>query len=431
MENLTAAYDEYRAIVTAWLSSPQFYIQLAAIGAAVALAVLGASFLRSRTSAHVGPSRGPWRAFRLFLRRIQGLFLPILAVLLLGIAVDISMAMVERSWLIRVAQSLAVVFLLYSIITRFIDDWLITSLLKWIGIPLATLYVFGWLDDLTLYLDGIGIRVGNLNLSAYAIGRTVFFGIILFWLGRISSSTGKRAIRKNPQLDVGTREVAAKLFEVALFLLIAIVLLQVMGVSLTALAVFGGAFGIGLGLGLQQIAANFISGIIILLDRSITIDDYIELEDGRAGVLRELNMRYATLETYDGKDIMVPNETFITTAFTNWTHKDPRQRYNLDFSVAYKTDIPAMLAMVREVVASHPQVLQPPDVPEYDAPDAEIKSFGESGIDIEVEFWIKGVDEGPNGVGADLRLMIWMALKEHGIEMPFPQREVTILGRQE
>lgn len=431
MEVFRTWIEESRVALAAWLTSPQFYVQLAAIVAAVSLAGLAASILRSKAAIPEAPDTGPWLAFRRFLHRAQDLFFPILAVLLLGVAVDVGMEMVGRTWLIRLAQSLAVVALLYSIITRFIHDWLVTGLLKWVGIPLATLYAFGWLDDLTTYLDGISIQVGNIHVTAYAIGRTFFFGIILFWLGRISSSTGKQVIRANPRLDVPTREVAAKLFEVGLFVVLAIILLQVMGVNLTALAVFGGAFGIGLGLGLQQIAANFISGIIILLDRSITINDYVELEDGRAGVIRELNMRYATLTTYDGKDIMVPNETFVTTAFTNWTHHDPRQRYNLEFSVAYRTDIPAMLTIVRDVVASHPQVLQPPDVPDYDAPDAEIHSFGDSGINIEVEFWIVGVDEGPNGVCADLRLMIWMALREHGIEMPFPQREVTILDRPE
>ncbi|MEL0018295.1 MAG: mechanosensitive ion channel domain-containing protein, partial [Rickettsiales bacterium] len=142
------------------------------------------------------------------------------------------------------------------------------------------------------------------------------------------NATGQRVIRTQEKLDPGTREVAAKLFEIGVFVLIFLLLMNVMGIDLTALAVFGGALGVGLGFGLQQIASNFISGIIILLDRSIAIGDYIELEDGRTGTLRELTMRSATLETFDGKDIMVPNEKFITTAFTNWTHNNKRQRYS-------------------------------------------------------------------------------------------------------
>ena len=115
----------------------------------------------------------------------------------------------------------------------------------------------------------------------HTVARVLIFGSILFWLGRISNDTGKQYIRKQENIEVGTREVFAKLFEIGLYFLIFILLLQVMGISLTALAVFGGALGVGLGFGLQAIAANFISGIIILLDRSLTVGDYIELEDGR------------------------------------------------------------------------------------------------------------------------------------------------------
>jgi small-conductance mechanosensitive channel len=249
----------------------------------------------------------------------------------------------------------------------------------------------------------------------------------LFWLGRLSNATGQRVIRGHEALDASMREVIAKLFEIGLFVAIFMLLLQVMGLDLTALAVFGGALGIGLGFGLQQIASNFVSGIIILLDRSITIGDYIELEDGRTGHLRALNMRSATLQTFDGKDIVVPNERFITTSFTNWTHRDSKQRYEVKFSVAYETDLPPMLDMVRDVVSQHPQVFSGPGFTEDEQPDVEIESFGDSAINIKIEFWMEGVDDGPNRVGADLLLMIWSALREHGITMPFPQREVRIL----
>jgi len=205
------------------------------------------------------------------------------------------------------------------------------ALLKWVGLPVAVLYSLGWLSDVTQHLDSISFAVGNINLSVYTILRTLVFGFILFWLGRLSNTTGKRVIRAQKALDPGTREVAAKLFEIAILVVVFLLLLNVMGIDLTALAVFGGALGVGLGFGSQQISSNFISGIIILLDRSLTIGDHIQLEDGRSGTLRELSMRSATLETYDGKDIMVPNEKFITTSFANWTHNNKMQRYPINF----------------------------------------------------------------------------------------------------
>ncbi len=351
-----------------------------------------------------------------------------MAALVLGIATPISVDLLGEAWLVRAAQGLAFIFLVYSLAKHFITNQTIVLILKWLGVPIALLYMFGWLDDLIGHLESVSFEIGNIQVSLYAIVRTFIFGVILFWFGRLSNSTGQRVIRSQSALDAGTREVIAKLFEIGLFALIFVLLLNVMGIDLTALAVFGGALGVGLGFGLQQIASNFISGIIILIDRTITIGDYIELEDGRAGKLRELTMRSATLETFDGKDIMVPNERFITTAFTNWTHHNKKQRYSLNFQVAYGTDLEKLFEIVRDVVASHPKVLSGDDIPIAERPDAEIENFGDSGIDILVEFWMEGIDDGENRVGADLLLMIWTALQAHGIEIPFPQREVRVLG---
>ena len=210
--------------------------------------------------------------------------------------------------------------------------------------------------------------------------------------------------------------------------LVALLLLNVMGINLTALAVFGGAVGVGLGFGLQAIASNFISGIIILLDRSLTIGDYVELEDGRTGIVRELGMRSTTLETFDGKDIMVPNEKFIVESFTNWSHQHGKQRYRVDFSVAYDTDIRKLVELVKEVVASHPQVMSGEELPIEERPDCEIDSFGDSGVNMFVEFWMEGIDDGKNRVGGDLLLMIFEAMRDNGYVIPFPQREVRGLN---
>src|SRR5690606_30235213 len=128
-----------------------------------------------------------------------------------------------------------------------------------------------------------------------------------------------------------------------------------------------------------------------------------------------------------GKDIMVPNEQFINTSFTNWTHKNTKQRYSLEFQVAYKTDLHALFDMIRDVVASHPQVISGKEATEEELPDAEIKEFADSGVTILVEFWMDGIDDGENRVSADLLLMIWDKLQEHNIEMPYPQREIRIL----
>ncbi len=431
MKWLTERAEEIWQTVLTHLGSPGFYAQIGIVVAALLIAWLATALITARVKIfREEPQPGKLYEFRTLLHNIHELLMPVMAVVALGVAIPISANTAGETWLVRAAQGVSFIFLVYSFARHFINNTTIILFLKWIGIPIALLFTAGLLDDVTTYLDGISIEIGNIRVTLFAVLRTLIFGVLLFWLARVSNATGQRIIRTQPALDVSTREVIAKLFEIGLFVLIFLLLMNVMGIDLTALAVFGGALGVGLGFGLQQIASNFVSGIIILLDRTITIGDFIELEDGRSGTLRELTMRSATLETYDGKDIMVPNERFITTAFVNWTHNNQKQRYPLHFQVAYGTDLEKMFEIVREVVASHPKVLSGDDLPIAERPDAEIESFGDSGINILVEFWMEGIDDGDHRVGGDLLLMIWTALKANDIEIPFPQREIKILGNE-
>lgn len=398
-------------------------------GAAVLVALLIGLVVRSRVRGFAAePNAGPLLYLRTMLYRTRNLAAPALSVLLLGVAIEVCVAAVGQSWLVQMAQSVAMVVLLYRVIANFVENPLVASLFRWLVIPVETLRGFGWLDEVSAWLDAIAlVDIGSIRISLLALGRTLVAGGVLFRLGSLLNAFGKEAIRNLHTLGVGTRELIIKLFQIGLYAGIFLLLLGAMGINLTALAVFGGALGIGLGFGLQKIAANFISGIIILFDRSITPGDYIGFDDGRAGTLRELNMRSATLETFDGKDIIVPNEQFITLSFVNWTHNNKKQRYSLEFSVAYKTDLRVVLQLVKEVVAQHPKVLSGPELPIEERPDAEISSFGDSGVNILVEFWMLGIDDGENRVRADLLLMIWDVLKENAIEIPFPQRDVRIV----
>lgn len=417
------------ATLSEWVTTPQFYIQVGLILVSILLTYIFSGIVRSSVSVfHAEPAPGSFIKLRSTLYRCRSLISPLLLLFLTGIAVSVADTNFEQSWLIRAARSVAFINLLFVFASNFLPRGTMRMLTIWIGIPIATVHVFGWLDNVTGYLDTVSLTVGDIHISLYALARTLVFGAVLFWLGRTSNTAGKQAIRKQENLDAGTREVLAKLFEIALYVIVFLLLLQVMGINLTALAVFGGALGVGLGFGLQQIASNFISGIIILLDRSVQIGDFIELEDGRSGQLRDLNMRYGVIETFDGKDVMIPNETFITSSYTNWTHKDPKQRYPLNFQVAYSTDLDLLFDNIREICAAHPKVISGNDIPIALRPDAEIAGFGDSGIDILVEFWMEGIDDGENRVGADLLHSIWRSIQEHGMEIPFPQREVRILN---
>jgi small-conductance mechanosensitive channel len=419
---------DYAGQLMTWLSSPEFYWQMGMVIVAVVLAYsLSLILKRNTTLLREPPKEGALLFLRNGIYQTRELLFPLFCVMLLSIAIEISDFSIKQSLWVRIAEGLAIILMVYSLITRFVRNVFIESLLKWVAIPIAILQVFGWLDNVVSYLESLYFEAGNIKVTAYGVVRVLIFGLILFWLGRITNRFGQKLIRQQEKLDLGTREVFSKLFQVTLFVFIFILLLQIMGINITALAVFGGALGVGLGFGLQAIASNFISGIILLLDRSLAVGDYIELADGRKGTIRELNMRSTLLETYDGKDIMVPNEQFITTSFTNWTHKNKKQRYSIDLQVAYSTDLHALFDLLRHVVSSHPKVLCGDDIPIEERPDAEIKDFGESGVNILIEFWMEGIDDGENRVGADLLLMIWDALKENHIEIPFPQRDVRIV----
>ena len=285
------------------------------------------------------------------------------------------------------------------------------------------------MNEIIHTLQSLAFDLGILSFSLYDIIRVCLIGLVVLLIARLINNYGKKLIKRQKHLDVRTKEVLSKVYEVIIFCIVALMLLNILGINLTTLAVFGGAVGVGLGLGLQSIASNFISGIIILLDNSITIDDYIEINADQKGFVREFRMRYTVLETYDGKDIVVPNETFISSTFINWSHKDPKQRYRVDFSVAYDTDVRAMVELIKEAVGAHPQVINGNKYPIEERPDCEIDSFGDSGINMFVEFWILGIDDGKNRVGGDLNLIILETLKNNGIEIPFPQREVKIISQ--
>jgi len=407
--------------LVAWLISPQFYAQVGGIILAIIIAKKVAKELQTRVSwfAEEPNKKSKFAKVRGYFYAVRSLLFAALCYVLLSIAAQVVSAAFGADWLVRIALSVSVVFLVYNIINLFITHPLIRQLLLFICIPIATLQAFGWLDETIEFLDSLEFVAGNIRLSLYFLIKTAIVGGFFFWLGSTSNKSGQNMIRSQKSLDVSTQELIAKGFQIALFAGIFILALQVLGLDLTALAVFGGALAVGIGFGLQQIASNFISGIILLIERTLTVGDFIELEDGRSGVLKELNMRSATLETYDGKELMVPNEKFITGVFINWTRDDPRQRYEVDFSVSYETDITGLPEMIVAAVSKHPGVLQDPE-----EPDCELRGFSDGAINFGLEFWIEGIDDGKNRISADLLTIIWQTLRENDIKMPLPQRVV-------
>jgi small-conductance mechanosensitive channel len=413
-----AYVQPYLDMLIGWLTSPQFYAQVGAIIAAVLIGrFIAAQIVKRVPLLSAEPTEGKLLRYRQLFYSCRDLLKPLLVVVALAIAAAICDAAVGSSWLVRIAQSAAVISLLYAVINRFIAHPVINAAARWIGLPVAALLVFGYFDETIAWLDTVALQAGNIRISALAIAKALFFGGMFFWLGRISSNAGQSAIRRQESVDVQTREIAAKGVELLVFAVVLLLLLNVLGLDLSTLALFSGALGVGLGFGLQQIAANFISGIIILLERSLKVGDFIELEDGRTGTLRDINMRSSRLATFDGKDIMVPNERFITTRFVNWTQEDSRQRYEASFVVKPDTNVPDVKRVVEAALAGYKPILSDPEPVSCD-----IARFGEFGIHFTVKYWVDGLDEGKNSFSSDVLMLIWQALKSAGINMAFRER---------
>jgi len=413
MDDVKALGKKVLDKIIGWLTSIPFLAQVGAIVLAIFLSPIIGGSLRKRIFLFRDE---PKESAKLKVVRVRAIIL--VALLALSAIILKAMPVAGQDWLVKLAQGAAVVFLLYRVIKTFLPNPLIQKLALWIIIPLAVLMVFGFYDNLIDGLKGTTLMtMGDTPITAMTMVRLAIFGSIFFYLGNFSNAKGQTAIRSQEGLDAGVREIVAKLFQIALFITMFVLILSTAGIPLSGLVVIFSAVGLGIGFGLQPIAANFISGLIILFDRSVQVGDFVVLGDGQEGHVEAINMRSTTVETTDGKDIMVPNTTFTENAYENWTHTDPRQRYEVYFTVAYDTDIDTLEDMLIPAVSKHPSVLQEPE-----EPDLELREFGDHGINFAIEFWCSGIDDGPNKFTSDLNFIVWRTLKANNIEMPLPQR---------
>ena len=410
--------------ILGWLTSVKFLAQVGAIFAAYIISPIIAKILRKRIFLfREKPAENiKLKIARDYIYRIGALLRPIILVgllILFGLILK-NVPAAGDTWLVKIAQSLAVAFLLYKAIKEFIKNDLFQKVAIWTAIPLALIMLFGYYDDLIKALDSVAVmQMGGKPITLMTIILLVLFGSIFFKLGNVANAKGQTAIRSQEGLDVATKEVVAKIFQIILFGIVFIMVLGAAKVPLSGLVVIFSALSLGIGLGLQPIAANFVSGMIILFDRSVRTGDYVVLPDGQEGFVEAINMRNTVVETTDGKDIMVPNTKFTEDAYENWTHKDPRQRYEVHFTVAYDTDMDSLEDLIIPEFLKHPSVLTEPEMP-----DLEFREFGEHGAKMAVEFWCSGIDDGENKFTSDLNFIVWRILRDNKIEIPYPQMVV-------
>ena len=407
-----------------WLTTPSFLVQLGALFLAYILAPILSKIMSKRVFLFrdLPANDAKFKVIRDYLYRSREFLRAVFLVVLLSLLAIVVKAAFDQDWLLKLAQGLAVVFLLYKVIKTFVSNTLVQKLAIWILIPLALLMVFGKFDELLKFLDTLSLGSGENPISALTLIKLGIFGSAFFWLGNFSNEKGQSALRDQESLDDGIRAIVAKFLQILIFGAAAIMAMSAAGIGMGGLVVIFSAMSLGIGLGLQPVAANFVSGMILLFDRTVRVGDFVVLPDGQEGHVEAINMRSTTVETTDGKDIMVPNTTFIENSYENWTHKDPRQRYEVYFTVSFDTDIDMLEDILIPAISEHPSVLQEPE-----EPDLELREFGDYGIKFAIEFWCSGIDDGPNKFTSDLNFIVWRTLKKHNIEIPFPQRVIRTI----
>ena len=410
--------------VLGWLASPAAWSQFALL----ALAWIAALVLSRRLSALVSRLLAPRAAKGGIIGTALGfglsflpLLLPLIAYGLTAVGEGVTRSLFGSGEVIAFGKRVFLFFAARILLQEVLTEPFLRLLGKYVLIPVAALYALGVLDDIGARLEETRITLGNIQFSVMALIRGVIAGAVLFWLGSWSNRQSTDYIKAQKELRPATRELAAKAAEVLIFGAAFLMLMSIMGIDLTAIALIGGALGVGIGLGLQQIAANFISGIILLVEGQTTVGDYVELDGGEKGTIVKMTARSCVLETFDGKWIVVPNEHFITSRVINYSDQGSANRYEAAFSVSYDTDINKVPEIIEKAVAALPFVLKHPD-----GPDCELVGFGESAVDFAVEYWVNGIDDGKNKYRSPVLFAIWNALKAEGIEMPYPQRVVHL-----
>ncbi|MEE2524861.1 mechanosensitive ion channel domain-containing protein [Hyphobacterium sp. HN65] len=269
--------------------------------------------------------------------------------------------------------------------------------------------------------ESFAFTFGETRISAWGLLTAMIALATVFWIVGILVHFIDQRIRALPNLRSSTRTLITNIIRIILYVLAFIVGLDIAGVDLTALTVFGGALGIGLGFGLQKIASNFVSGIILLAENAIEEGDLIELSDGTMGFVRKSSARYILLETFDGREILVPNEDMITGRVINWTLNNTRGRIQIDVGVAYGSDLHKAQEVMLEAARSHPMTIEDP------APVCVMTRFGDSSIDFMLLFWVGDVAAGRIVPQSEVMFAINDGLKAAGITIPFPQRDVHMI----
>jgi small-conductance mechanosensitive channel len=420
-----AKVETYRhalQLVLAWLQanvwSLSSLVQVAAVGAAFAAAWFLAPRLERRLGQISLPRLHEGRALEL-LQSYRALLLPGTWLLLLWLIEWIAVYSDWPSQVLRLVVSLLAAWVVIRLTSGFVRDPFWARVIASAAWVVAALNILGLLGATMAFLNAIGFGVAGMRISALTVIRGAASLAILLWLAVAVSQLVEKRIVRLPHLTPSLGVLLAKLAKVVLITIAVVVALGSVGIDLTAFTVFSGAIGLGIGFGLQKTVSNLISGVIILLDRSIKPGDVIALGDSY-GWIKSLSARYVSVITRDGTEHLIPNEELVTQRVENWSYSSNLVRLKIPVGIAYSADVRLAMTVIVEAARKTARVLPAPE------PACILKGFGSSSVDLELRFWIADPRNGVSNVKSDILLGIWDGFHQNGIEIPFAQQDLHL-----
>ena len=419
-ETILAELEAWVRLGLSYLTAPWFAYQVAVIVALFGIAKALSLRVEPRLEARAREIKGHPGLLRVvvaLLRRTEWILFSLF--LFIALTVLRSVTWPSRSHFISVALSLSLAWLFVSVLSRVIRNRLVARALGWLAWIYVALVILGFDDEAGTFLDSLALPLGEMRLSLLLVLKAALLLVATVWVAVILGRYFEEQVQKSDELTPSIRVLVGKVAKIGLVVIAGMIALSSVGIDLSAFTVFTGAVGLGLGFGLQKVISNFISGIIILLDKSIKPGDTISLE-GTFGWIRELRARFVSVVTRDGREYLIPNEDFITHRVINWSFSDDLVRLDVDFGVSYDAD-PHEVS--RLAIAAAMTVGR---VDETRRPVCWLTGFGDSSLDFVLRFWIRDPQQGLTNIRGKVLLALWDTFKENGIGIPYPHREIII-----
>jgi small-conductance mechanosensitive channel len=407
--------------VGAEVSSPFFYLQFGLILTAAGIAYAANAALQSRVDNDTLARRWPLPLRRLARVLVESFSTVVFAILVIAARlVMVHSTWPSRSYMLVVAAKLAVAWIIIRLVTSVIRNEFLVKLISVSAWLIAALSVINQLDPAVDALDSVSIVLGGLRLTPLLVIKLGLMLIAALWLTNIASNFAENRINQSSDLTPSIQVLLVKMIRMGLMVVAIAVALGAVGINLSALAVFSGAVGVGIGIGLQKIVANFISGIILLADKSVKPGDLVTIGDS-SGRISAMKTRYISVAAGDGREFLIPNEDLVTQKVTNWTYTDKNTLVKVTFGTNYESDPRRVCQLAVEIAATAPRAIK------SKPPGCLLTEFGETGMKFSLTFWIADPD-GMDSVKSEVMLSLWETFKREGIKVPYPVRELRVRG---